>query len=803
VQVQLRWFVLLSAGALAVAAANASGLVDGGWAFGQGGATYLVAMAAATIACTSATRRSQGPARRAWLLVTVALVLNLVGDVLWTAQDALGDTPYVSVADVFYLAAYPPFALALWTLARSRDPEDGSQSVLDGVAVATGLSVLAWQLVVVAPGGLGEAEGALQAVVLVAYPFLDLTVLAALVAILLGTGRRAPALWWLLGFLGAWVVTDIGYASIAYEADELVAWTDVGYLLAFCAVGVAALHPSATRIADRQPPSPPSWRRFVLLGASLAAPSATAAVAVTFFDGVQPALLLVSSLALAALFAVRGARAVIAERRIADVAKAAERALDRRMRTDPLTELPNRTALLDRLVGEDPDAPLAALFVDLDRFKVVNDAAGHATGDVVLRQAAARLRARIRSTDAVYRLAGDEFVVLCPGIEAWEALEIAGRVLGGLDAPFVVDGLEWFVGCSIGVAVHPGGRPIDPDRLIREADMAMFAAKHDGRRGVRVFDLRMQEGLVERHRLEVELRRAIENDELDVAFQPIVRLADGEVAGFEILTRWWERGQVQPTAQVIEVAEQAGLIGDIDRRTLDRACRFIARFNDRDLDRAPAFVTVNLSTRDLAAGGMAARVSKALTVSGIDPSWLVLELTEGALDIDPDLAGRRLSALHDLGVRLAIDDFGTGYSSLAHLIRFPVDVVKVDRLFVRELAMATKSRSGAAAVLKVAETLGITPLAEGVETAEQAASLTALGYELAQGYYFARPMSEVDAERVGRPSARPGVATRRPVDAVGGGSGFAPEDGASGPDGRRVPAAAEVADRAGVRPTSA
>jgi EAL domain-containing protein (putative c-di-GMP-specific phosphodiesterase class I) len=299
------------------------------------------------------------------------------------------------------------------------------------------------------------------------------------------------------------------------------------------------------------------------------------------------------------------------------------------------------------------------------------------------------------------------------------------------------------------VAVHPGGRPIDADRLIREADMAMFAVKHEGRRGVRVFDLGMQEGLVERHRLEVELRRAIENDELDVAFQPIVRLADTEVAGFEVLTRWWERGQIQPTDQVIEVAEQTGLIGAIDRRTLERACRFIARFNDRHLDRAPAFVTVNLSTRDLSAGGMAARVSHALEVSGIDPSWLVLELTEGALDIDPDLAERRLSALHDLGVRLAIDDFGTGYSSLAHLMRFPVDLVKVDRFFVRELAMATKSQSGAAAVLKVATTLGITPLAEGVETAEQAAALTALGYELAQGYYFARPLREVDAERIG------------------------------------------------------
>jgi diguanylate cyclase (GGDEF)-like protein len=764
VQVQLRCFLLLCAGALVVAVLDASGVIDGGWTLGQGGATYLVAMAAATLACASATRSSSGPARRAWLLVTIALTFNLTGDVLWSVQDALGDTPYVSVADIFYLAAYPPFALALWTLARSRDPDEGGQSVLDGLAVATGLAVLAWQLVVVAPGGLGDTDTVLQAVVLVAYPFLDLTVLAALVAILLGSGRRSPALWWLLGFLGAWVVTDIGFASIAYEHDDLVVWTDVGYLLAFCAVGIAALHPSATQIADRQPSSPPTWRRFALLGTSLAAPSATAAVAVTFFDGVQPALLLVSSLLLAVLFAVRGARAVIAERRAADLARGAERELDRRMRTDPLTELPNRTALLDRLATDSSEGPLAALFVDLDRFKVVNDAAGHATGDLVLRQAAARLRALVRSTDAVYRLAGDEFVVLCPGTEAADAVEVASRVLSGLDAPFVIDGLEWFVGGSIGVAVHPGGRPIDADRLIREADMAMFAVKHEGRRGVRVFDLGMQEGLIERHRLEVELRRAIENDELDVAFQPIVRLADTEVAGFEVLTRWWERGQIQPTDQVIEVAEQTGLIGAIDRRTLERACRFIARFNDRHLDRAPAFVTVNLSTRDLSAGGMAARVSHALEVSGIDPSWLVLELTEGALDIDPDLAERRLSALHDLGVRLAIDDFGTGYSSLAHLMRFPVDLVKVDRLFVSELAMATKSQSGAAAVLKVAATLGITPLAEGVETAEQAAALTALGYELAQGYYFARPLREVDAERLG--GAPRMLAESRPGDRV-------------------------------------
>jgi len=743
--------VVLTAGALVLAVLTASGHLDGGWAIGQGGLTYLLAMTAATAAVAGAARRSRGPARRAWLLVTVALALNLCGDVIWSIQDALGTTPYVSVADVFYLAAYPPFALALWTLARSRDPLDGGQAVLDGVAVATGLTVLAWQLVVVAPGGLGRADGALQAAVLVAYPFLDLTVLAALVAILLGSGRRTAALWWLLAFLGAWVVTDIGFASIAYGRDDLVAWTDVGYLLAFGAVGFGALHPAATRIADRQPAAPPAWRRFALLGASLAAPSVTAAVAVTFFDGVQPALLLLSSLALAALFTVRGARAVVGERRAADAARSAQRTLAQRMRTDALTELPNRSALLDRLAAEPGADRLAALFVDLDRFKVVNDAAGHAAGDQVLRQAAARLRARVRSSDAVYRLAGDEFVVLCPGLEAPEALDIAGRILAGLDAPFVVDGLEWFVGCSIGVAMHPGGQPVDPDRLIREADMAMFAAKHEGRRGIRVFDRRMQEALVERHRLEVELRHAIEHDELDVAFQPIVRLVDAEVAGFEVLTRWWARDNSQPTEQIIEVAEQTGLIATIDQRTLDRACRFIARYNDRHLDRAPAFVTVNLSTRDLAAGGMAARVEKALDASGIQPSWLVLELTEGALDIDPDLAERRLSALHDLGVRLAIDDFGTGYSSLAHLMRFPVDIVKVDRLFVRELALSTKSRSGAAAVLKVASTLGITALAEGVETADQAASLTALGYELAQGYYFARPLREVDAARLGEP----------------------------------------------------
>ena len=392
---------------------------------------------------------------------------------------------------------------------------------------------------------------------------------------------------------------------------------------------------------------------------------------------------------------------------------------------------------------------------------MVNDTAGHRSGDAVLRDAAGRIRAAVREQDLVHRLGGDEFVVLCPDIPEAEAEGIGERIIDELSAAFRLEGMEWFVGASVGVA---SGRPEEfeqPEDLVDASDIAMYVAKRDPTRSVARFDSSMRRHLHQQHAAELNLRRALDEDRIEAAFQPIVRLDDQSIAGFETLARWRRSdGALVSAAEFIPLAEKTGLVDEIDRRMMERAARFVKSFNDRHLDHAPAFVTVNLSPHHLASD-VAALVGATVERVGMDPTDLVVELTEGALAIDPELAVRRLSAVRDLGVMLAIDDFGTGYSSLAQLLRFPVDFVKVDQFFVQSLGTVPAGRSGAAAALHVADTLGIRAIAEGVETPSQAEALRSLGYTYAQGMLLGPPMSATEAARLDP------VGIRRPAtDAV-------------------------------------
>ncbi|CAB4536462.1 unannotated protein [freshwater metagenome] len=356
----------------------------------------------------------------------------------------------------------------------------------------------------------------------------------------------------------------------------------------------------------------------------------------------------------------------------------------------------------------------------------------------------------------MFRLSGDEFVTLCSSSAAdnpihcaERAEQAATRILESLATVFVIDDLRWYIGGSVGIALSEPGSNRDPDQLIRDADVAMYEAKRQGRGRFRSFDQDLREVIRSRHELENEIRVAIDRNEIEAAFQPVVHLDGHEIAGFEALARWRDHsGRNRSAAEFIELAEQTGLITQIDHEMLRKSCRFIAEFNEHRLDREPAWVSVNLSTQELAAQDLSERIASVLSETGIDPSWLTIELTEGALTVDPDIAVRRLTEVHDLGVSLAVDDFGTGYSSLSHLLRFPVDVLKVDRMFVDGLTGTTSSRSVAAAALQVASTLGITAVAEGVETTVQADALLALGYDLAQGYLFARAMPATEALRL-------------------------------------------------------
>jgi diguanylate cyclase (GGDEF)-like protein len=431
---------------------------------------------------------------------------------------------------------------------------------------------------------------------------------------------------------------------------------------------------------------------------------------------------------------------------------------------DPLTALPNRALLADRIANAFSRLPrsgrkLAVLCLALDGFKLVNDSLGHAAGDALLVQVAERLRGVMRPSDTVARLGGDAFAVLCDEMDpAADAEPIARRVLAALAEPFrLLDG-EHHVAASVGIAEAGVGG--DAARVLREADAAMTAAKRrDG--GCARYEEAMGDRALRRLTLHNELHGAIERSELVLHYQPQVLLSGGAPTGVEALVRWEhpERGLVSP-ADFIPVAEASGLIVPIGRWVLREACAQLARWTEAGGPMGELTMGVNLSARQLADPALVEDVAAILAETGVDPERLCLEITETAVLDDVALADERLSALKALGVRLAIDDFGTGYSSLSQLGRFPVDVLKIDRSFVQAMgdgAAHPRGRGVVAAVITLAGAMGLEPIAEGVESEGQAEVLRALGCPSAQGFLFsaARPADDVEALIRAEPESRP------------------------------------------------
>jgi diguanylate cyclase (GGDEF)-like protein/PAS domain S-box-containing protein len=421
-----------------------------------------------------------------------------------------------------------------------------------------------------------------------------------------------------------------------------------------------------------------------------------------------------------------------------------EAELLRRATRDPLTGLANRTLLLDHLAtvlpgGVGGPSATAVLFCDLDRFKVVNDSLGHAAGDVLLSLVGERLAAVLRPGDLLARPGGDEFVVVCeelPGPDA--ARGVAERLVAALRAPFPLLGQDVVVTASIGVVTTAGAATAE--ELLRYADLAMYRAKEQGNGGYAVFDEGLRDHIQQRLRTESGLRRALAGDELRVHYQPIVELASGRVTGAEALVRWQPPGQaLVPPADFVPLAEDTGLIVPLGDRVLREACRQAAAWARADAGAAPATMSVNVSARQLRHPELVAGIEQALAAAGLPPHRLTLELTESVLAQDADQTVRLLARVKELGVRIAIDDFGTGYSSLAYLRSFPVDVLKIDKRFVDRLGATEADDAIIATVIRLGQALGLDVVAEGVETAEQAALLTALGCSHAQGYHFARP----------------------------------------------------------------
>ena len=432
---------------------------------------------------------------------------------------------------------------------------------------------------------------------------------------------------------------------------------------------------------------------------------------------------------------------------------------------DALTGLPNRALFLDRLARASMRGELSVLFIDVDDFKVVNDSLGHVVGDRLLTAVAERVLSSVRGQDTVARLGGDEFAVLLEGADETEAHGTAERVLAALRLPFDLPGHTVHVGASIGLVSSSG--EVQAEELLRDADVAMYRAKSDGKHRVVVFEQGMRDLLQARTELEAELRLAIALGQFTVHYQPVVDARSGRVASTEALLRWEHprRGLVPP-GEFVPLAEDTGLIVPIGAHVLREACRQTAEWRSTP-GLGDLAVSVNLSPRQLSEPDLLDDVRDALEASGLPPGALVLEITESLLVSDVAQASTRLDSLKALGVRLAVDDFDTGYSSLSYLSRLPVDILKVDKSIVAGLSDGASAGKLAGAVLALAESLGLETVAEGVETLAQAAALVAQECTMLQGYLYSRPVPAATLPDVAR-ALRDGLrldAPRIPVQA--------------------------------------
>jgi diguanylate cyclase (GGDEF)-like protein/PAS domain S-box-containing protein len=440
--------------------------------------------------------------------------------------------------------------------------------------------------------------------------------------------------------------------------------------------------------------------------------------------------------------------------------KRVESELKRTAFHDGLTGLPNRTLFFDNLLRLNAAAkrhghhPFALLFLDLDRFKVINDSLGHTTGDKLLVEMAQRLVECTREEDTVARLGGDEFAILLEQIRGPEdAVRVAERVLERFADPLILDDIEVSVGASIGIALSLTGEA-QPENLLRDADMAMYQAK-TRRSGYQIFDARMHSRALERMKLEIDMKRAIENKQIHLHYQPIVSLETGKLAGFEALARWQHngRGTISP-AKFIPLAEETGLVNRLSRWVFQQACSQMRHWRDCYPLGDDCFVSINVSSKQLSHGNLIEEIDEVLRETGLQPQYLRLEITESAIVENTRAAAHLLAQLKNRNIKLCLDDFGKGFSSLNYLHRFPIEVLKIDRSFVRRLRSASSTDTGkkrpfeiVRTIVAMAQILGMQVVAEGVELPDQLSILRELGCEFGQGYLFSRALAAPDAER--------------------------------------------------------
>jgi len=830
---------------------------------------YELLSAAAVAAIVVGVRWHRPAFRLPWVLFATAQLVYFAADVtFYTYHELLHDTRYPAPADGLYLGHYPMFVTGLLLLLRRRSPGRDRDGLLDALIITTGIGLLAWVFLLAPYLQTADLSLPVRAVSL-AYPLMDLLVVAVVARMAVSGGARPPAYWLLLGGLAALLGADGLYALAQLHGTyQIGGLPDAGWLLSYVGWGAAALHPSMGALSEPGEPAAARLSRArlaALAGAALVAPAVLFVQAVLGepIDGtiIAGASAVLFGLTLLRMRSLAGQVAAQAERErllhrlsaIIDASPVAIVELDRNRRVrlwnpaaeriygwrreevlgqphpaglepgwpavqpvaargqgqatarlelrqhrsdgvpidvelstaplrtpsgepagiisvaaditerkrlaeqlrhqafhDPLTDLANRALFHDRLEHaltrlDRRGGRLAVLLLDLDAFKTVNDTLGHAVGDQLLAMVAERLRAAMRPSDTVARLGGDEFVVLIEDVTGpAEAVAATQRLLGALAAPIPLASRDIPIRTSVGIVIAgPGAEPGD---LLRDADVAMYQAKGDGGNGFRVFDPSMRAAVVDRAELEADLRQALDHDQFRLRYQPIVDLRSGRVTGLEALVRWQHptRGLLAP-GSFIPLAEETGLLVGIGAWVLHHACQQTRYWQATIPGCEQLGISVNLSAVQLAQPHLAGEVAQTLATTGLEPRHLTLELTESLLITDVDTTTITLAELDGLGVRLAIDDFGTGYSSLSYLRRLPVDVLKIDKAFVDEVASSPDAAALTQAVIELATTFGLATVAEGIEQLDQLERLRDLGCQLGQGYYFAKPL---DAEQL-------------------------------------------------------
>ena len=419
---------------------------------------------------------------------------------------------------------------------------------------------------------------------------------------------------------------------------------------------------------------------------------------------------------------------------------------------DTLTSIPNRTLLLDRirqsLVRRKryPKTSFAIIFIDLDRFRLVNESLGHIHGDELLQLISARLKETIPIGDTVARLGGDEFSVLLQDIESVRDVEaIAKDIQNSFSKPFFLGDKEVFASASMGIA-HSDNNYKTPEEILRDSELAMYRAKRGGKSQSIVFQPQFRQSSLSPIDLDTDLRRALDRDEMELHYQPIISMRDRTISGFEALLRWSHRsrGVISPN-EFIPLAEETGLIYDLGQWVLGKACKQIAAWNKSKKKEDQLEISINLSSRQFSDPNLVEGIVENIEKSGFDAEFLKIEITESALMQNAQRSVSMLNQLKDLNIKVCVDDFGTGYSSLSYLHTFPIDTLKIDRSFVHDMSRNFRNMEIIRTIIMLAHNLKLDVIAEGVETGEQDAQLSALGCQFAQGFYFSRPINSSDA----------------------------------------------------------